>query len=194
MKPISWNFIPLVFIRFAPMRKVEKTRFYRNWVTFVNPAFWTAWKSPPKKVVWKRPRGIWSHWCLFASPRLGKSKKRVFTAIGWLSSTRLFALFGKGHPKWWYKTDLLEFDPKGVYSLRPDRESWKNAFRTQLDDLRQHCFLRCLLKQTPNGGLKPTSWNSIPRVFFRFATMFWAGAAPMRSTAKSVWNGQSELL
>ena len=39
MKPTSWNSIPRVFFRFAPMGKVEKTRFERNWTTLVNPAF-----------------------------------------------------------------------------------------------------------------------------------------------------------
>ena len=120
MKPTSWNSILRVFFRFAPMGKVEKTRFERNWTTFVNPAFCPAWKSPPKMVVWNRPSGI---------------------------------------------------DPKGVVSFRPDGESRKNAFWTQLDDVRQPGFLPCLEKPTQNDGMKPTSWNSIPRVFFRFAQM-----------------------
>ena len=47
----------------------------------------------------------------------------------------------------------------------------KNAFSMQLDDLCQQGFLRCLEKPTQNGGMKPTSWNSIPRVFVRFAPM-----------------------
>ena len=49
-------------------------------------------------------------------------------AIGRRSSTRLFALLGKAHSKWWYETDLVVFDPKGVFSFRPDGESRKNAF------------------------------------------------------------------
>ena len=57
-----------------------------------------------------------------------KSKKRVLNAIGRRSSTRLFALLGKAHSKWWYETDLVEFDPKDVVSFRPDGESRKNAF------------------------------------------------------------------
>ena len=65
----------------------------------------------------------------------------------------------------------MEFDPKGVVSLRPDGESRKNAFSTQLVDVRQPGFLPCLEKPTLNGGMKPTSWNSILRVFFRFAPM-----------------------
>ena len=147
------------------MGKVEKTRFERNWTTFVNPAFCPAWKSPLKMVVWNRPRGIRSQGCCFVSPRWGKSKKRVLNAIGRRSSTRLFAMLGKAHSKWWYETDLVEFDPKGVVSFRPDGESRKNAFWTQLDDVRQPGFLPCLEKPTQNGGMKPTSWYSIVRVF-----------------------------
>ena len=153
------------------MGKVEKTRFERNWTTFLNPAFCPAWKSPLQMVVWNRPRGILSQGCFFVSPRWGKSKKRVLNAIGRRSSTRLFALLGKAHSKWWYETDLVEFDPKGVFSFRPDGESRQNAFWTQLDDVRQPGFLPCLEKPTQNGGMKPTSWNSIPRVLFRFAPM-----------------------
>ena len=171
MKPTSWNSIPRVLFRFAPMGKVEKTRFERNWTTFVNPAFCSAWKSPLKIVVWNQPRGIRSQGCYFVSPRWGKSKKRVLNAIGRRSSNRLFALLGKAHSKWWYETDLVEFDPKGVISFRPDGESRKNAFWTQLDDVRQPGFLPCLEKPTQNGGMKPTSCNSILRVFFRFAPM-----------------------
>ena len=171
MKPTSWNSILRVFFRFAPMGKVEKTRFERNWTTFVNPAFCPAWKSPLKMVVWNRPSGIRSQGCCFVSPRWGKSKKRVLNAIVRRSSTRLFALLGKAHSKWWYETDLVEFDPKGVFSFRPDGESRKNAFWTQLDDVGQPTFLPCLEKPTQNGGMKPTSWNSIPRVLFRFAPM-----------------------
>ena len=169
MKPTSWNSIPRVFFRFAPIGKDEKTRFERNWTTFVNPAFCPAWKSPLKMVVWNRPRGIRSQGCFCVSPRWGKSKKRVLNANGRRSSTRLFALLGKAHSKWWYETDLVEFDPKRVFAFRPDGESRKNVSWTQLDKVRQPGFLPCLEKPTQNGGMKPTSWNSIPRVFFRFA-------------------------
>ena len=117
----------------------------------------TSWNSIPR--------------VFFRFARWGKSKKRVFTTIGRPSSTRLFSLLGKAHRKWWYETDLVEFDAKRVFSFRPDGESRKNAFSTQLDDLRQPGFFRCLEKPTQNGGMKLTSWNSIPRVFFRFAAM-----------------------
>ena len=153
------------------MGKVEKTRFERNWTTSVNPTFCTAWKSLLKMMVWNRPRGIRSQGCFFVSPRWGKSKKRVLNAIGRRLSTRLFALLGKAHSKWLYETDLVEFHPKGVFSFRPEGESRKNAFWTQLDDVRQPGFLPCLEKPTQNDGMKPTSWYSILRVFFRFAPM-----------------------
>ena len=171
MKPTWWNLIPRVFIRFALMGKVETRRFKRNWTTFVNPAFCAARKSPSKMVVWKRPGGIWSLGGFFASRRWGKSKQGLLNAIGRPSSTRHFALLGKAHPKWWYETDLVEFDPKGVYSFRADGEIRNKAFWTQLDDLCQPGFFRCLEKPTQNAGMKPTWWNLIPRVFIRFALM-----------------------
>ena len=109
----------MVFFRFPPKGKVEKTRFERNWATF---------------------------------------------------STRLFALLGKAHSKWWYETDLVEFDPKGVFSFRPDGESRKNAFWTQLDDVRQPGFLPCFEKPTQNGGkVEKTrferNWTTSTRLF-----------------------------
>ena len=69
------------------------------------------------------PKGVFSF-----RPDGESRKQRVLNAIGRRSSTRLFALFGKAHSKWWYETDLVEFDPKGVVSFRPDGESRKNAF------------------------------------------------------------------
>ena len=171
LKPTSWNSIPRVFFRFAPTGKVEKTSFQGKWTTFVNPPFCTACKGPGKMLVLNRPRGIRSQGCFFVSSRWENSTKRVFNPIGRTSSSRRFPLLGKAHPKWWYETDLVEFDPKGAFSFRPDGECRKNEFWTQLDDLRQPGVFRCLVKPTQNGGMKPTSWNSIPRVLFRFAPM-----------------------
>ena len=148
------------------MGKVEKTRFERNWRTFVNPAFSAAWKSPPKMVAWNRNFKIRYQGCFFASFRWGKLKKRVLNAIGGPSSTRLFPLLAKAHPKWWHETEIVKFDPKAVFSLLPDGESWKNAFWTQLEDLRQPGFFRCLQKPTQNGGMKPKLLNLIPPLFF----------------------------
>ena len=76
-------------------------------------------------VVWNRNYKIRFPGCFFVSPRWGKSKKRVLNKIIRPSSTRLYALLGKAHPKWWYKTEIVKFDSQGVFSFRPDGESRK---------------------------------------------------------------------
>ena len=139
-----------MFFRFAPMGKVEKTRFEQNYTTFVNPALCAAWKSPPKMVVWNRNCKIRFPGCFFVSPRWGKSKKHVLNKIIRPSSTRLYALLGKAHPKLWYETEIVKFDSQGDFSFRPDGESRKNAFWTKLYDLRQPGFMRCLEKPKAN--------------------------------------------
>ena len=126
-----------MFFRFAPMGKVEKTRFEQNYTTFVNPALCAAWKSPPKMVLRNRNCKIRFPGCFFVSPRWGKSKKRVLNKIIWPSSSWLYALLGKAHPKWWYETEIVTLDSQGVFSFRPEGESRKNAFWTKLYDLRQ---------------------------------------------------------
>ena len=126
-KMVAWNWNCKIwshgcFFCLAKMGKVEKTRFERNWTTFVNPAFSAAWKSPPKMVAWNRNFKIGSQGCFFVSPRWGNLTKRVLNAIGPLSWTRLFPLLGKAHPKWWHETEILKFDPKAVFSFPPDGE------------------------------------------------------------------------
>ena len=171
-----------MFFRFAPMGKVEKTRFVKNYTTFVNrlyallgkahpkwwyeteilkfdsqgvfsfrpdgesgkndfeqkyttfvnPALCAAWKSPPKMVVWNRNFKSQFPGCFFVSPRWGKSRKRVLNKIIRPSSTRLYALLVKAHPKWWYETKVAKLDSQGVFSFCPDGESRKNAFWKKL--------------------------------------------------------------
>ena len=82
-------------------------------------------------------------------------KKRVLNKTIRPSSTRLYALLGKAHPKWCYENEIVKFDSQGVFSFRPDGESRKNAFWTKLYDLRQPGFMRCLEKPTQNGAKKP---------------------------------------
>ena len=110
------------------MGKVEKTRFERNWTTFVNPAFSAAWKSPPKMVASNRNFKIRSQGCFLVSPRWGKLKKRVLNAIRRPSSTRLFPLLGKAHTKWWHETEILKFDPKLFFSFAPMGKVEKTRF------------------------------------------------------------------
>ena len=144
----------VVFL-FRPDGESRKNAFWNNYTTFVNPALCAAWKSPPKMVVWNWNCKIRFPGCFFLSPRSGKSKKRVLNKIIRPSSTRLYALFGKAHPKRWYETKIVKFDSQGVFSFRPDGESRKNAFWTKLYDLRQPGFMRCLEKPTQNAGIKP---------------------------------------
>ena len=113
MKPKLQNSIPTVpgcFFVSPRWGKYKKTRFEQNYTTFVNPALCAAWKSPPKMVVWNRNCKIRFPGCFFVSPRWGKSKKPVLNKIIRPSSTRLYALLGKAHPKWWYETKVAKFD------------------------------------------------------------------------------------
>ena len=159
---------PGCFFRFAPMGKVEKTRFEKNYTTFVNPALCAAWKSPPKMVVWNQSCKIGFPGCFFRFAPMGKVEKTRFEQNYTTFVNPAFALLLKAHPKWWYETEILKFLSQGVFSFRPDVKSRKNAFWTKLYDLRQPGFMRCLKKPTQNGGMKPKLQNWIPRVFFSF--------------------------
>ena len=110
------------------MGKDEKKSFQRNWTNFVNPAFALLAKAHQKwwyetDLVEFDPKGVF-----FVSQRWGKSKKRVFNAIGRPSSTRLFAVLAKALQKWWYETEIGKFDSKGDSSFRRNGESRKNEF------------------------------------------------------------------
>ena len=117
-----------MFFRFAPMGKVEKTRFEQNYTTFVNPALLPACKSPAKMVVWNQSCKIRFPGFFFFLPRWGKSKKRVLNKIIRPSSTLLYALLLKAHPKWRYETNVAKFDSQGVFSFRPDGKLEKTRF------------------------------------------------------------------
>ena len=144
-----------VFFSFRPDRESRKNAFWTKLYDLRQPGFMRCLESPPKMVVWNRNCKIRFPGCFFVSRRWGKSKKRVLNKIIRPSSTRLYALLGKAHPKWWYETEIVKFDSQGVFSFRPDGESLKNAFWTKLYDLRQPGFMRCLEKPTQNGGMKP---------------------------------------
>ena len=61
--------------------------------------------------------------------------------------------------------------PRVIFCFALDGESRKTRFELNFDNIRQFGFLRCLEKPTQNSGMKPTSFNSIPTVFFRFVPM-----------------------
>ena len=130
--------------------------------------FCAAWKSPPKMVAWNWNFKIRSQGCFFVSPRWGNLKKRVLNAIGPLSWTRLFPVLGKAHPKWWHETEIVKFDPKAVFSLRPDGESWKNAFWTEFDDLRYPSVFALLGKAHPKWWHETEILKFDPKGVFSF--------------------------
>ena len=212
------DFDPKGVFSFRPDGESRKTRFELNLTIFVNSAFFAAWKSPPKMVVWNRPRGFRSQGYFFVSPRWGKSKNAFWTQfddirefgflrclekptqnggmkpISWNSILTVFFRFApigkvekrvlnsiwlnsafcaawKSPPKMvvWNRPRAIRTQPFFFVSQRWGKS--KNAFWTQFDDIRQFGFLRCLEKPTQIGGMKPTSWISIQRVFFRFAPM-----------------------
>ena len=136
MKPTSWNSILRVFFRFAPMGKVEKTRFERNWTTFVSTRLFALLGKAHSKWWYETDLVEFDPLRVFFRfiPRWGKSKKRVLNAIGRRSSTRLFALLGKAHSKWWYETDLVEFDPKGRFFVSPRWGKSKKRVLNAMDD------------------------------------------------------------
>ena len=88
-----------------------------------------SWLEEPTQNGGMKPKlKIRSQKFFFVSPRWGKSKKRILNAIERPLSTRLLALLGIAHPKWWHETEIVKFDPNGVFSFRPDGESRTNAF------------------------------------------------------------------
>ena len=95
------GFDPTGVFSFRPDGESRKNAFWAQLDELRQRAFYAAWKSPAKMVVWNPPRGIRSQGCFYVSPRWGKSKKRVLNAIWRPSYTRLFALLGKAQPKWW---------------------------------------------------------------------------------------------
>ena len=144
------DFDPKGVFSFRPDGESRKTRFELNLTIFVNSAFCAAWKSPPKIVVWNRPRGIRSQGIFFVSPRWGKSKNAFWTKFWRYSSIRLFALLGKTHQKWWYETALVDFDPKGFFSFRPYGECRKTRFVLNLTIFVNSAFC--------------TAWKSPPKM------------------------------
>ena len=179
-----------MLFRFPLMGKVEKTRFEQNYTTFVNPALCAAWKSPPKMVVWNRNCKIRFSGCFFFSPRWGKSKKRVLNKIIRPSSTRLYALLGKAHPKWWYETEIVKFDSQGVVSFPPDGESRKNAFWAKLYDLRQPAL--CAAWKSPP---KMVVWNRNCKIRFPGCCFVspWLGKSKKRVLSKIIRPSSTRL-
>ena len=164
------EFDPKGVFSFPPDWESRKTRFEPNLTMFVNSAFCAAWKSPPKMVVWNRPRGIWSQGCLFVSPRWGKSKNAFWTQFGDIRQFGFLGYLEKPTQNGGMKATSRNSISRVFFRFPPIGKVEKRV----LNPIRRYSSIRLfglLGKPTQNGGMKPTSWNSIPRVFFRFATI-----------------------
>ena len=110
-----------MFFRFAPIGESRKNAFWTKLYDLRQPGFMRCLEKPTQNGAMKRNCKIRFPGCFFVSPRWGKSQKRVLNKIIQPSSTRLYALLGKAHPKWCYETEIVKFDSQGVFSFRPDR-------------------------------------------------------------------------
>ena len=125
----SSNCIQNAFLRLSPSGRNEKTPFGSNFTISVSChhfgwAFPISARSRLTKVVQLHSKRVFSTFPIGAKRNFG-----FMNAVGARpSSTRLLALIGKAHPKWWHETEIVKFDPNGVFSFRPDGESRRNAF------------------------------------------------------------------
>ena len=160
-----------MFFRFAPMGKVEKTRFEQNYTTFVNPALCAAWKSPPKMVIWNRNCNTRFPGCFFVSPRRGKSKKRVLNKIIRPSSARFHGtisggLFQAAEKAGW--TKVVEFRSKRFFSTFPIGAKRKNTLGIEFYNFGFMAQFRVgfsKLRKKPGGR---RSSNFVRNAFFNF--------------------------
>ena len=100
----------------------------------------TSWKSNPR--------------AFFRFAPMGKVEKRVLNSIWRYSSIRLLAMLGKAHRKYWYETDLVDFDLEGFFSFCPDGESQKTRFQLNLTIFVNSAF--CAAWRSPP---KMVVWN-----------------------------------
>ena len=153
MKPTSWNSIQRVFFCFAPMGKVEKTRFQRNWTTFVNAAFCAACKRQPKMVVSNRPRGIRSQGCFFVSPPMWKVEKKRFERNCTTFVNDGFFAAWKSPPKMVVSNRPRGIQAQGFFFVSPRCGKSKKPVFNGIGRPSSKRVLRCLEKPTQNGGM-----------------------------------------
>ena len=119
------EFDPKGVVSFRPDGESRKTRFERNWTTF-EPAFLPCLEKPTQNGGMKPTSWYSILRVFFRFAPMGKVEKTRFERNWTTFVNPAFCLLGKAHSKWWYETDLVVFDPKGVFSFRPD--GGKNAF------------------------------------------------------------------
>ena len=155
------------------------------------PPFWVGFSKQRKKPDWRRSSNCVQNAFFQLSPSRRNGKTPLgsnFTIsvschhFGWAFPSSGKTRIDEGRPIA-FKTRFFNFPHRGetkkhpwdrilLLSFRPDGESWKNALRTQFDDLRQPGFFRCLEKPTRNCAIKPgwrRSYNFVQNAFFRIS-------------------------
>ena len=138
MKPTSWNSIPTVFF-VSPRWGKSRNAFWTQFDDIRQFGFFAAWKSPPKMVVWIRPRGIRSQRCFFVSPRWGKSRNAFWTQFDDIRQFGFFAAW-KSPPKMVVWNRRRGIRSQAFFSVSPRWGKSRNPFWTQFDDIRQFGF------------------------------------------------------
>ena len=171
-----------MFFGFAPIEKVEKTRFERNWATFVNPAFCTAWKSPPKMVVWNRLCGTRSQGCFFVSPRWGKSSKGVLVG-GLFQAAQKAGLTKIVQLRWKcvFSTFPIGAKRKSTLGIEFYEVAFIPPFWVAFSKLRKkpgwrrssNCVENVFFRLSPSGETKKNPWDRTPRGRFHAYSLGW---------------------
>ena len=123
-------------------------------------------------------------------------------------SNRRFALLGKSHPKWWYETDLVEFDPKGVFSFHFYGKSPKTSFERNWTTFVNPAFCaaakslpKMVVSNRPRGirskgcfFVSPIWGNSKKRVFNAIGRFSSTRRFPLLGKALPKWWYDNELV
>ena len=108
-------------------------------------------------------------------------------------------MLGKAHPKWWHETEIFKFDPKGVFSFRPDGEveqrrfggwSFPSSAKSQVDEGRPIALKTRFFDFPHRGETKKHPWDRIRRG--RFYTSILGGFCNQRK--KLGWRKSSNCV
>ena len=111
------EFHPKGVFSFRPDGKIRTKAFWTQLDDLRQPGFLCCLVKPTQNCGMKPKLQNSIARVFFRLAHMGKSNKGVLNAIGRSSSTRLFALLGKAHPKWWHETEIVKFDPKGFFMV-----------------------------------------------------------------------------
>ena len=198
MKPTSWNSIPSVFFRFAPMGKFEKRVLNSIWRYSSIRLFRCLQKLTQnggmKPTSWTSISTLF-----FRFAPMGKVEKRVLNSIWRYSSIRLFRCLQKPTQNGGMKPTSWNSIPTAFFRF-PPMEKVQNAFRTQFDDIRQFGFFppcrsppKVVILNRPRGLRSQRCFFVLPRWgksktrFERNLTIFFNSAFSHLAKAHPKW-------